>query len=54
MAAHHLSLTLCEHCGGALPQRRQVVTIAERVALQGKGDRSRVIPLRPPASPDVR
>lgn len=35
MAAEYSTLTLCEHCGRALPQRRHVVTITRRDALGG-------------------
>jgi hypothetical protein len=49
MAAGYLSLTLCQHCGAALPERRHVVTIARRLTLQG--DRALIAPGASTSSP---
>lgn len=52
MAASHRALALCEHCGRALPQRRQVITIARQLALAS--ERSAANPVKSTAAPHAR
>lgn len=52
MAASQRALALCERCGRALPQRREVITIARQLAL--RADRAPANPIKRPATPDGR